>query len=428
MMNRQHVSLPELNLVSPDIIQYRMASVCKLHEGRITMTENRGGKWIANILLVLFSLLVTLLIIEVATRSWLVNFADDALFKTYASTRQLQSRFGTDFDIVKTDFAPHRYLGFYPAPNVVNGDNRHNALGFRGDEIEIPKPDGTYRILTLGGSTTYGTSVLDYHNAYPYQLQQYLREQGYENVEVINGGASDYTSYESLINLQFRGLELEPDLVLIYHGFNDAHARLVYPPEAYRSDNSGALIPSLQNTRMPAVWEYSTALRIMGIAFGWTNSHNAIEFRLVSRPGTSYAAEFLKQQRQGAYPYGIFDQATAMDMFEANPPIYFRRNSINIASLAHQNSADVMFVTFAWSPDFPDEPTVNSEEYNFVLNEHNDITREVAEETGSYLFDFAEVMPTDTQYFDDGRHYTAEGNALRGQLIGDAIIDAGLLE
>ncbi|MGV2433654.1 MAG UNVERIFIED_CONTAM: hypothetical protein LVT10_01075 [Anaerolineae bacterium] len=32
----------------------------------------------------------------------------------------------------------------------------HNAVGFRGEEITYPKPEGVQRILTLGGSTTYG--------------------------------------------------------------------------------------------------------------------------------------------------------------------------------------------------------------------------------------------------------------------------------
>lgn len=390
--------------------------------------ESRWTKWAGNLLLVLLSLLFTAALIEAAANYWLWQIAPENSFKFYASTRQLQVRYGADFDLTKANYTPHRYLGFYPTPNLEIGENRHNALGFRGDEIVVPKPDNIYRILTLGGSTTYGTSVLNYQDAYPYQLQQYLREQGYENVEVVNGGSGSYASYESLINLQFRGLPLQPDLVLIYHAFNDAHARLVYPAAAYQGDNSGAIIPALQNTRMPAIWEYSTALRILGIELDWTIPHNALEWRLVTYPVTSHVQEFVKQKRQGTYPYGVFEQASAMAMFEMNPPTHFRRNMTNMAVIAQAHGAQVMFMTFAYSTDFPDEPQVNSEEYIFALNQHNDVTREVAAATDALLYDFAEAMPDDPTYYTDGRHFNEGGNALRGQLIGDALIASGVLD
>ena len=40
--------------------------------------------------------------------------------------------------------------------------------------------------------------------------------------EVLNCGVPGYTSIESLVNLELRLLELDPDVVLIYHGINDA--------------------------------------------------------------------------------------------------------------------------------------------------------------------------------------------------------------
>ena len=58
----------------------------------------------------------------------------------------------------------------------------------------------------------------------------------YENIEVINAGVPGYTSWETLINFQFRVLDIEPDLIIIYHGTNDTHARLVLP-KFYQSDN-----------------------------------------------------------------------------------------------------------------------------------------------------------------------------------------------
>ena len=74
---------------------------------------------------------------------------------------------------------------------------------------------------------------------YPRQLEASLRKRfPLLGLDVINAGVSGYSSMESLINLQFRVLALEPDLIIIYHAINDVGTRLV-DPELYRSDNSG---------------------------------------------------------------------------------------------------------------------------------------------------------------------------------------------
>ncbi|GAK50577.1 hypothetical protein U14_01809 [Candidatus Moduliflexus flocculans] len=55
-------------------------------------------------------------------------------------------------------------------------------------------------------------------------------------MDVVNGGASYYTSAEELGTLAFRGIYTEPDLVLIHTGGND-----IYPlmsPRAYQPDYS----------------------------------------------------------------------------------------------------------------------------------------------------------------------------------------------
>ena len=65
-------------------------------------------------------------------------------------------------------YTPHRYLGYIPTPKVVKGKNIHNTSGFRGEEILTPKGDSIFRIVCLGGSTTYTVKVEDYQKSYPY--------------------------------------------------------------------------------------------------------------------------------------------------------------------------------------------------------------------------------------------------------------------
>ena len=122
---------------------------------------------------------------------------------------------------------------FTGTPNVLYVPNPtyegHNSLGYRGEEFDIQKPEGTYRIVSIGESTTYGFGV-NVYQAYPYLLQEELQDAySYSNVEVINAGVIGYTSYEVLTSFQFRVLDLDPDLIIYYGALNDADSRLEDP-------------------------------------------------------------------------------------------------------------------------------------------------------------------------------------------------------
>jgi len=194
----------------------------------------RLNNFAVNLWVIVFSCVITFSIVEIAARVYLEKYTSLQKFQKYASVNQLKKR-----DLKKRkDF--HRYLEYYPKPNWSRGKNKHNSLGYRGDEIDIPKPKGEFRIVCMGGSTTYTGKVEDYTLAYPALLEKELRAKGYDNVKVINSGIDGWSSYESLINFELRVLDLEPDMIIIYHATNDIHPRFVWPPEAYKGDNSGA--------------------------------------------------------------------------------------------------------------------------------------------------------------------------------------------
>ena len=97
---------------------------------------------------------------------------------------------------------------------------RINNLGLRGEDIN-PKESSTYRIVTIGGSTTFGTGVSD-NETYPSILESLFHEKGFENIEVINGGLGGAWSFQEVILIQNKILDLEPDLIIVYDGWNDA--------------------------------------------------------------------------------------------------------------------------------------------------------------------------------------------------------------
>jgi len=76
-----------------------------------------------NFLSYVLVVLITFITLEVISRILINNFAGERRFLKYASLRQLQKKYKD----TKPVFTPHRYLGYYPTPDHVKGQN--NAIG-----------------------------------------------------------------------------------------------------------------------------------------------------------------------------------------------------------------------------------------------------------------------------------------------------------
>jgi lysophospholipase L1-like esterase len=116
-------------------------------------------------------------------------------------------------------YRPSELLAYELIPGYDAGDETVNSHGLRGDEIPPKRPDD-FRILAMGGSTTWGHKVDD-DETWPVQLERRLREGGSANVQVLNGGVSGWGLEQIRLALAHRYLAaLEPDLVLIFSGWN----------------------------------------------------------------------------------------------------------------------------------------------------------------------------------------------------------------
>lgn len=372
-----------------------------------------------NLLLAGISAIVTLGLLEVGARAYLFHLASDEDFTTFASLRQLdkasrQGKVGGEPTI-----SHHRYLGYTLTPNYEEDENRHNALGYRGEEITQPKPEGEFRIVAMGGSTTYTTRVEDYRLSYPALLQQELRERGYTNVTVVNAGVPGWESWNLAIDFQLRSLDLDPDMVVVYAGYNDFKPRVV-EPESYRGDNSGRADPMVERVYMPSWLEYSTLYRILAIALGEMEPHTSYN-TINSSPKTYLADEFHDQLESGE-PHEAFEEMSVKEILAANPPIYYRRNLENIVAIAQSRDIDVMLATMALYSDAELDPRAASEEYQIAIGEHNQVMQAIAAERGVSLFDFSAAFPRQLQYFDDGVHVTEPGSRLKAKLFADFIV------
>jgi lysophospholipase L1-like esterase len=125
-------------------------------------------------------------------------------------------------------FAEHHYLNYALNPDVRYGDTKQFDRIFRirrGEAIR-PRESVKWRMLVLGGSTTFGEGLPLERDTWVYQLERLVRERYGEDCDVINGGVLGYTIAENTIHYVTLLTNLQPDVVLLYTGINDVHPRL----------------------------------------------------------------------------------------------------------------------------------------------------------------------------------------------------------
>lgn len=128
------------------------------------------------------------------------------------------------YDAVPQDgyfkFKPNTYVTQGPLPHL-RIRSRINNIGLRGNDVQVSRPERSVRVVTLGGSSTFGYHARDDHT-YSALLQKRLERRFDGKVEVINAGVPNFDS-ENILNI-FRNemIEYSPDIITMYTGYNDA--------------------------------------------------------------------------------------------------------------------------------------------------------------------------------------------------------------
>ena len=369
--------------------------------------EGKHNNKLASILrasvLLVFGCLLSLLLLEGGLRLWFGLFGDE---------RQRMAYIYDASTIIERNnrFVGRPYVNFALASNYPG----HNSRGYRGPELQTPKPAATYRIFALGGSTTYGES-LQADEAYPAQLQGRLRlEYDLPHIEVVNAGVPQYATPDTLANFVYRVLDDAPDMIVVYHAVNDVVTRLVDP----------AHYTALNTQR--GIWD-ADALQVSGSALV-----RVINLQVFNAPHPADLNNILLDtsaaQRCSDPVYCPALEMTPQEVLDANPPLYFERNLRNLVALAQANDVDVVFSTWAYYPQPVNGGVYMT--YEHIQNgvaQHNAIIRRLADEYAIPLIDLARTMPEGATYWLDGLHMTPQGTREQAGQYAAFLVDNGLL-
>lgn len=284
--------------------------------------------------------------------------------------------------------------GDYPyLPYIPNAkDPRVNSLGFRGTEIEQRKPDGVYRIICIGGSTTW--------DEYPAHLQNELsadfEAQGLR-LEVINAGDVAWTSMDSQINFITRCLPLGPDAIVIYHGINDA-------------------IPAFGDTHSPDYSHWRSRLE---------KNRPLIWDKLplwLDHSAAYVALRALLERKQPALGWNElttrYDVNVAADHFNGMEP--YRQNIFNIIAIARARGIETFLCTPVFNYEYKFKYSLDR--WGMAVEQANELTRTFGGRWPDvHVIDVAQSLRGSNDWMIDFCHFTPEGKKRLARFIADHI-------
>ena len=323
---------------------------------------------------------------------------------------------GVQSDPVETLYARHPYLPIALRPGSDYRDNdtsgRINALGLRGPERTAARPPGAFRVICVGGSTTFGAGIAGDEKTYPARLEARLREAnpGLE-IEVWNAGVPGYTTAENVIYLGLRLIDFEPDIVVLYEGYNDFKPNR-HP--GFVSDYSHWRDRAVTPRRPPLEW-----------------------LRLVAK-GRALAARWFTDPNSEVRDPASGQTLRRYDTVGEEGLAAFRRNLRTMVRTASGAGARAVLATyphpcteenlrarpelFTYLPGYL--PTLTFAGVRDAFDRYNEAVRAVAAEEGAILADAARAIPPDADFFVDHVHFNARGADLFAEVVAGAILPA----
>ncbi len=294
------------------------------------------------------------------------------------------------------DYPLNRDKAFW-FPQETSNNYRHvdGPIGDR--DIVVPKPPNLLRILCLGASTT-GNYIA--HNgdvySYPMELEKYLLKRfPAQDIVVHNCGHGGWTSAEVMIDFLLNLYDTQPDVVIIYHAYNDLNVSLT---PGFQSDYSHARKNLAETYHL-----YKWTSYIPDLPFGFYN----------------YVLKSYMNPRFGVIEAISRDKPDLDRAFQGLST--YRRNLEHIIKVCKLSGIEVVLSTFVHYL----YGEIAGSKYHLKYREgvllENMAVKDLANIFDLRVVDNFELIPPEEKYFVDSIHFSPDGMKLLAANIGQEV-------
>lgn len=341
---------------------------------------------------------------ELAARAGLVAASVAAAFGVVELSLRLFAPIPHSMEL---DYVRDGHLGARLRPDRVyrtptGGTVTVNNLGYRGDRpISYEKPPGVFRIVVLGGSSTFSFDTSD-EGIWTALLEEKLRKAFGPHVEVVNAAIPGQSAFEAKMHYLYRIQGMSPDVVVVCAVWNGM--------KYFRAVESGRPLEK-------------------GVRSAHRLERFLKHFELAWRLRHLYNTHVKPRWRENVYGESLTAPASVI------PPggrahRWERRNYEDLAVLLRKDGALPVFVSEAGlaSRDNYRDPKIRAvvhaemvglgflqivEQWEAVTS----LIRDAAAEHDAVFIDAYDALPHTLDVFTDHVHLTDRGNALMAEVV-----------
>jgi len=282
------------------------------------------------------------------------------------------------------------------------------------------KNDNTFRIICLGGSTTKNLG-LPFESRYPSVLNTIL--QNYYpsvNVEVLNAGATWYSTKHSLISYVTYWEEWNPDLIIVMHAINDL-SRSFSPPDyavgEYNDLWTHFYGPAINGAR-PPTFEQHLLRRLSTPINAW---YAKFRFKEVDYPPERYISlGSFERNLKKIVKYAKTNRSGVI--LVTQPSLYKKKAEESELKRLYFGMTIANVQRNFFQREYP-----SSKSFYHAMKMFNEITKNVALSEGVVLSGADRVIEKDLRNFRDDVHYTEAGAEALAETVAETIIKNGLI-
>lgn len=308
-------------------------------------------------------------------------------------------------------FCPHPYTNWSLNPSHVNasGEKIHTKEGFRKTFDEdsiysmIDKYKDFFKIVVIGGSTSYCSDMRNYCDTWPAQLHKKLHK---DKVVVINFAVSGWNTVQSVIRCVNWLPVVKPDLLIFYQAKNDL------TPLYNGKIEEKMIYPDYQNvtTQFLNTISFMFPRRLLYIPL----------FYLIEAKRLRTWEQALLYRRNGK------PNLKGLERFDKDLKNAMTFRVESLISICNILKCKVLYIPEIVRRRSSDKLSLK---YSDILDDvYKDIKSTLAQYDNACFFDIRGTFPDEDQYFQDKLHFNEKGCEFFSNILVEKIKEMNVLK